>query len=80
MSKGPGKVQRAIIETYREMPSARLTVIQLAKMVYPQSAIEKRHTDAVHRALLKLEPEIGLKRCRCRLPNSLGWRHVWGTA
>lgn len=80
MSKGPGRVQRAIIHAFESAPDRRFTVAEMAALVYPGTSLEKRHLDAVHRALLRLTPTLGLFKCRATLPRAFGWQHVWGRA
>lgn len=78
MSKGPGKVQRAIIAAFEHEPSRRFTTAELAELTFPDATIEKNKTDAVHRALMKLTPVLGLTKSRIALPNAFGWQHRWG--
>jgi hypothetical protein len=78
MSKGPGRVQSAIINTFESAPEGRFTVAQLAARAYPSVPLEKRHLNAVHAALIKLTPVLGLSKCRVGALGRQGWRHVWG--
>ncbi len=80
MSKGPGRVQRAIINTLEQSPTWRFTVSEMASRVYPGQPIGKPQRDAVHRALTKLAPTLGLSKCRVGTLGSLGWHHRWGRA
>ena len=51
MSRGPGKIQRAIADAFRQNPSATYAVDDLAVISYPGlNKIEKKHRVAVVRA------------------------------
>lgn len=78
MSKGPGRVQRAIISAFDSAPDQRFTVSEMAALVYPGAPLEKRHFDAVHRALMRLTPALNLFKCRVGLSDAFCWQHVWG--
>lgn len=78
MSKGPGRVQSAIINAFESVPEGRFTVAQLAVRAYPGVTLEKRHLNAVHGALIKLTPVLSLRKCRVGTLGRQGWRHVWG--
>ena len=78
MSKGPGRVMRAIADAFEAQPHRRFTTEELAACAYPGEPIEKRHTDAVTRAVAKIAPTLGLKKCRARPRYAAGWRNVWG--
>lgn len=78
MSKGPGRVQRAITAAFEAEPTRRFTTAELAAIAYPGTTVEKNHTDAVHRALTKLTAPLGLTKSRIALPNAFGWQHLWG--
>lgn len=80
MSKGPGKIQRAIVALFEAEPHSRLTVPQIAARTYPGAIIGKCETEAVRRALQGIAPEIGLTRCRIARPDGQGWHHVYGRA
>lgn len=80
MSKGPGKIQRAIIALFESEPQSRMTVPQIAARAYPGAFIGKSETEAVRRALQGIAPEIGLTRCRIARPDGQGWHHVYGRA
>ena len=73
MSKGPGRVQRAIMAAIEAEPGRRWTVEELAAAVY-SGEIGRAQTSAVRRAIALL----GLQKCRVALPDTFGWRHVIG--
>lgn len=51
MSRGPGRIQRAIEDAFRQNPSATYAVDDLATLAYPGvNRIEKKHRVAVLRA------------------------------
>lgn len=77
MSKGPGRVQRAIIAAFEAHPDRAFPVTELATLAYCDRPIEKRHTDAVDRALRSLADDLGLRTCRARRHGGWGWRNVW---
>src|SRR4051794_41073612 len=62
MSKGPGKVQRAIAVAFTTDDAAFLTV-ELCEIVYPGVPIEKRHRIALARAA-KGMPGIESLECK----------------
>lgn len=78
MSKGRGHIQRAIAAAFAAEPDRSFRVFALAELAYPGETIDKRHTDAVDRALRKLRPVLGLWRCRARLQNETSWHNCWG--
>lgn len=78
MSRGPGRVQRAIIAAFAAEPERAFTVQELAHLAFPEESIAKRHKDAVDRSLRALRDELGLRVCRIGLPHGSGWRNIWG--
>jgi hypothetical protein len=56
MSKGPGRIQRAIAAAFEAEPDNAFTTIELCERVYPDDAdrIEKKHRIAVMRAAKKM--------------------------
>lgn len=55
MSKGPGRLERLITETFTNNPSETYTIKQLSILAYPGvNRIEKKHTVAVARAARKV--------------------------
>jgi hypothetical protein len=69
MSKGPGRIERAISRIFDATPDAALTTEELAERIYGidpfEVEVEKKHRVAVLRArrtLAKTRPEIGLLR------------------
>jgi|EndMetStandDraft_8_1072994.scaffolds.fasta_scaffold564138_2 Fe2+ or Zn2+ uptake regulation protein len=73
MSKGPGKVQRAIIAAFEQEPSRRLTAAELAASIFADQPTAS-HIETVRQALSKL----GFKKSRCGHLKTGGWRYVWG--
>lgn len=80
MSRGPGRVQRALISAFEQQPNRRFTVEALAEIVYPECAVSEVQRDTVRRALAKLEPSLQLHRCRAGQSNRRGWRYTVGLA
>lgn len=78
MSRGPGRVQRALIEAFEQFPDRRFTIEELAENVYPRAKVSEVHKDTVRRALAKLEPSLELHRCRIGKFQNRGWRYVIG--
>ena len=78
MSRGLGHVQGCIVDAFEEHPRRRFTVVELAALAYPGETIQRKHKEAVRRALKKLEAELGLWKCRVGHPGAFGWRHVIG--
>jgi hypothetical protein len=77
MSRGYGRIQREIISTFTSNPGKRFTHEALARIVYPGVEIEKHHTDAINRAVLKIAPVLGLERVRAGAAKSRGWHATW---
>jgi hypothetical protein len=51
MSRGPGRIQRAVANAFADTPSAAFSVDELAQIAYPESAqIERKHRVALVRA------------------------------
>ncbi len=73
MSKGPGRVQRAIIAAFADEPARRFTTEELATCVFG-TAPTASHIETVRQALNKL----GLKKSRAGQRKTGGWHHVWG--
>ena len=80
MGRGPGRVQRALIDVFAKFPDRRFTIEELAENVYPGANLSDVHTDTVRRALAKLEPSLELHRCRIGKCNKRGWRYIIGRA
>jgi hypothetical protein len=78
MSRGLGRVQRSIIEVFEKEPGRRFTIAELSALAYPGETIERKHREAVRRALKRLEPELGLHKFRVGFLRVSGWRHVIG--
>lgn len=78
MSRGLGRVQRCFAEAFEGQPSRRFTVEELAKLAFPGETIQRKHKEAVRRALKRLEPELGLHKYRAGFLRVSGWRHVIG--
>lgn len=78
MSKGPGRIQRAITAVFEADPARRATVAELAAEII--GTTEKSALDTVDRALRRIAPALGLIACRAATPKSHGWRNVWGKA
>lgn len=78
MSKGPGSVQRAIIQVFAEHPGACLTVRQLAEHAFPHIRLEQKHLDATARAVNGLVPQLGLVKRRTSLGfGKFGWCNTY---
>jgi hypothetical protein len=63
MSKGPGKIQRALTAIFDAAPDVALTTTELCQRVY--GAAEKRHKVALARAMRgiqKRRPELGVTK------------------
>jgi hypothetical protein len=62
MSKGPGRVERAIAGVFEAEPDNAFTIEDLCDRVYPREPVEKKHRVAVLRAaknIAKRNSEIG---------------------
>lgn len=68
MSRGPGRIERAIDAAFAAEPDGAFTVERLAGMAYPEAGrIERRHRVAVLRAarnVLERRPEWRMERSR----------------
>ena len=78
MSRGLGRIQRTVVAAFADDPNAKLTISQLALRCYPDQKITEAHLDTVRRTLTKLEPALGLRRCRIGQLKERGWHYVIG--
>jgi len=78
VSRGLGRVQRCVAEAFEAQPNRRFTVEELAKLAFPGETIQRKHREAVRRALRRLEPELGLQKYRAGVLRVSGWRYVIG--
>lgn len=78
MSRGPGRIQRAILAAFDAEPARRFTVRQLAEIAFERTPASTVDCQTTYRALITLAPKHGLVRCRVTLRTRLGWHHVWG--
>jgi hypothetical protein len=68
VSKGPGRVERAIADVFEAEPDNAFTVEDLCDRVYPGEPVEKKHRVAVLRAaknIAKRNTEIGARAGEC---------------
>ena len=69
MSRGPGRVERAVEQIFKEQPSCAFTTEELAEIVYPGiNRVEKKHRVAVLRAAYKVAYRLGWFAFRCERP------------
>ena len=68
MSRGPGRIDRSIRDAMELAPSNFFSVLDLAKIAYPEAVIERRHMQSVRRALAKVVDANGLPRKHIGLP------------
>ncbi|WP_276118393.1 hypothetical protein [Pararhizobium qamdonense] len=73
MSKGPGRVQRAIIAAFEAAPSSRFTTQELAASIFTNPPTAS-HVETVRQALVKSK----FKKSRAGHLKTGGWHHVWG--
>jgi len=60
MSKGPGRIERVIAETFERRPKETFSGGELAALCYPEApTIEKKHRVSVLRAADKVMARIG---------------------
>ncbi len=78
MSRGYGTVQRGIIGIFRTEPSAKLTVNEIAEIIFGEAAPTRAQRESIRRALRSLLPRLGLCRSRIRLSDGFGWQHRYG--
>jgi hypothetical protein len=75
MSRGPGRIERAIEAEFNNHPQDSFTTDQLVLAAYPQlrsvSAIWKKHRVAVLRATRKVCPRLGWDACRMSGPGNM---------
>jgi hypothetical protein len=79
MSRGLGIVQRRLVAAFQLQPTPRVTVKQLAEVVFPAEQIERKHLVSVRRALKNL-PGVDLHVCRIARSGAHGWCYVIGSA
>jgi hypothetical protein len=71
VSRGPGRVERAIEATFKASPDQTFTIEELAAIVYPGATyIEKRHRVCVIRAAKKVAAKLYWYACRADTPGS----------
>ena len=69
MSRGPGRVERAIEEAFRSNPTETFTAGELAVFVYPGlNRVEKKHRVAILRAGYRVAPRLHWLTYRCERP------------
>lgn len=78
MSRGPGRIQRAIAAAFDAQPTRRFTTRELAALAYPGTEIGKTQINGVLHAIPTITP--ALTACRVGATDRLGWHHVWGRA
>lgn len=78
MSTRTGHIQREVSAIFKATPTARFSVRDLAKRVYPDREVTVSETNTVNRVLRQLTPSLGLTRCRASRSGERGYRHVWG--
>lgn len=82
MSRGPGRVQSAIIHAFESEPTRRFSVEDLAGIAFPDQEIGPVHTGTISRALKTpaLARKLNLRRCRAGRRRTGGWHHVYERA
>ena len=71
MSRGPGRIERAISDLFEEHPEGAWTTAELCRLIYPTAnRVEKKHRVAVLRAMNKI---IGKKGDEHR---GWGWFYI----
>lgn len=82
MSRGPGRVQSAILFAFEAEPNRKFSVMDLAEIAFPYVPITSSHTGAISRALKSpaLRAKLDLRACRSGALHSGGWRHIFGRA
>lgn len=72
MSKGPGKIQRAIEAAFTAQPSATFTVYELGPIAYPGlNDMAKRHQGSIRRAAEKVASRLWWVGLRSERPGGL---------
>jgi hypothetical protein len=75
MSKGPGRVMRAIIEATEAEPTRRFTIEELAALAYPGAEIVHKHMVEVRAAVAALRRYRRVKAWPASKDNGKqGWR------
>lgn len=71
MSRGPGKIERALLALFAANPSAAFTVEELAEVIYRGiNRIEKKHRVAIIRAARKAASSAGWRTWTSESPGS----------
>ncbi len=69
MSRGPGRIQRAIEDAFRQHPSATYAVDELVLIAYPGlNRVEKKHRVATIRAADAVAKDLGWQGIRAERP------------
>lgn len=74
MSKGPGIIQRRVVEAFEASPNAWLSIDDLAAHCYPGEAVEKKHRDSVGRAVRAM---TGIRRMTRGLDTGAGHKVLY---
>ncbi len=75
MSKGPGRIMRAIIEATEVEPKRRFTIAELAALAYPGAEIAHKHMVQVRAAVAALRRYRRVKAWPVPKDNGRqGWR------
>ena len=78
MSKGPGRIERAIVAIFEREPDAALTVEELCEIIFATDTVEKKHRVSVIRAGKKLMTRGALnKGLECYRSESVGGQLVF---
>ena len=73
MSRGLGKVELRIKAALEAASGKSYSYADLAKIVFPGDAIKAKHLSSVRRAVLKLQPIMGLRKGRDGIKGR-GWQ------
>lgn len=73
MSRGFGVIQLRLVAAFQAEPGKPFAVRELASVVFPGMAIERKHEVSVRRALKNL-PNLQLQVIRAGTPRAHGWR------
>ena len=75
MSRGPGRIEKAIERLFVEQPDRTFSTDDLAKAAYPAlDHVEKRHRVAILRAADKVAQRLHWEKWQCE---RLGWGNRW---
>lgn len=77
MSRGPGRIQKAIAAALHAEPGWRFTANDMAVRIFPEDRIDQSKLSSIHRALNAMAADFGLTKINDGTQGYSGCRQVW---